>query len=118
MVRPVLPPPIALLLALVAGCEAGPAGRERTIAAAGRLDSVIAHGAVARELRAPPDSSRIIYTRPTPLARPTATAAGAGNPTAPFGISTPDTAQAGSRPRPRTGGPRGTAAAPRPPGAR
>ncbi len=89
---------LATVLALVA-CRADPDERAQTLARAGRVDSIIAHGPVVRDLRSPPESTRIIYTRPTPLALPVATAAGAGRVAAPYGISPPDTSRAGARPR-------------------
>ncbi len=86
-------------LALVA-CRAGPDERAQTLARAGRADSAIAHGPIVRDLRSPAESTRIIYTRPTPLALPAAQAAGASPRAAPSGSSTNDTARAGARPRP------------------
>ncbi len=88
----------------LAACRAGPEQREGTLTAAGRADSVIAHGPVVRDLRSPPESTRILYTRPTPLALPAATAAPAGQVSAPVGSSAPDTAthstRAGTAPAP------------------
>lgn len=92
--RAALPLPRALALAglaALAACSADPSRREQTLARAGRVDAAIAQGAVARDLRAPEDSGRLIYTRATPLQKPAATLV-----SSPFGIAAPDSARRGA----------------------
>lgn len=109
-------------LALLTACRADPSHRQETLAAGGRTDRALAAESVTALLRAPTESTRIIYSRPTELARPdTGTAA-----SPPSGAATPDSARSRgstapaaatptpgaarpsrpdtSKPRPRTGG--------------
>ncbi|HEX9108916.1 MAG TPA: hypothetical protein VF832_16835 [Longimicrobiales bacterium] len=109
---------LATVAAGLAACRAGPDRREQALGAAGRADQRVASGPVVRALRSPSDSTRIIYTPPTPLALRTAGAPGAAVITAPFGIAPPDSARRGTTAAGASGtvGARNSTVAPKPPG--
>src|SRR5512146_729606 len=79
---------------VVCGCSQTREDRRHTLARAGDADQTVASSAVVQDLRAPTDSPRIIYTRPTNLAMPAVTAGGAPATSSTHGVSVPDTARA------------------------
>ena len=84
---------IAIVLAGVAAsaCRASDEQRRTVLESAERTNAAIVRGSVVRDMRAPPDTGRVIYEPPVDLSHRTAPAAGARQVWAPFGIAQPDT---------------------------
>src|SRR5687768_1063490 len=79
------------LAGTTAACHASEDERRTVLESAEHVNYDIARGAVARDLRSPIDSGRLIYHQPTHLSRPSAGGAGARQVWAPFGVARPDT---------------------------
>ena len=82
---------LALACALLAGCRSSEDDRKSLLESAERTNYGIARATAVRDLRSPPDTGRLIYEPPTPLAQRHPEPAGARQVWAPFGIARPDT---------------------------
>lgn len=78
-------------LVVLGACSMSEDEREAELRSVQRINVGLARGQAVSDLRAPSDSGRLIYSKPTHLSRETARNAGADQVWAPFGIATPDT---------------------------